>query len=904
MPDERVACPSCGTAVADHTAPTFHKPNVKSADSERVAKRAKSSSQSPTSYSSLDDARFVSGTMFAERYRIIGLLGRGGMGEVYRADDLKLGQPVALKFLPDHLSSDGTALMRFHREVRTARQVSHRNVCRVYDVGERDQHVYLSMEYIKGEELSSLLRRIDRLPSDKALEIARQICAGLAAAHERGVLHRDLKPSNVMIDEEGNARITDFGLAGLAEELREEAYSGTPAYMSPEQLEGKELTHRSDLYSLGLVLYELFTGKRAFEAKSVDELLRMRLAERTPVSLTSLVKDVDPVVERVIERCLERDPERRPASALSVAASLPGGDPLAAALAAGETPSPEMVAAAPKEGSLRPVVAAGLLAASLVSLALFVLLSGKVLLVRQVPMEKPPEVLADRAATIVKNLGYADKPVDTAYGYEEDRDYYDYVVKNDQSMTRWDHLQTGRPALLYFWYRQSPNHLEPHTHIQVQRSDPPPLALSGMTDVRLDTLGRLIELQVAPPQVDTAAANNATANAPDWSKLFTEAGLDINSFRETEPQWTPPVFADARRAWEGVFPEQTQTPLRIEAASYKGQPVYFSLVEPWRKPARMNTNPDNPRTKRVLTFVLVVLLVIILSGIWMAKRNLELGRGDRRGAFKLALFVFLMYMLMYMLSWLLGAYHVPTFYGEVWLFFLACSTGLFMAGLLWLLYIALEPYVRRRTPHRIISWNRVLAGGWRDPLVGRDILIGVILGIWMNLFTFIGEMVGRWLLIAPDLLPTHVETLRGVRSSAPLFIGWQPSISILHGLGFTFLLFLLGFILKTDLRAAIATWLLFLLVLLSGGGHPLMIAFSALLAAAYVFVAKQFGLLALAVAQFIFLMCEFYPYTTDFSLWYSGATIFALAIIIGTALYGFYTSLAGQPLFHEGILKE
>jgi serine/threonine-protein kinase len=149
--------------------------------------------------------------MVAERYRIVGLLGRGGMGEVYRADDLKLGQPVALKFLPEHLLSDGAALARFHREVRIARQVSHQNVCRVYDIGEVDGRHFLSMEFIKGEELALLLRRIGRLPSDKATDIVRQLCAGLAAAHNRGVLHRDLKPANVMIDENGNVRLTDFG---------------------------------------------------------------------------------------------------------------------------------------------------------------------------------------------------------------------------------------------------------------------------------------------------------------------------------------------------------------------------------------------------------------------------------------------------------------------------------------------------------------------------------------------------------------------------------------------------------------------------------------------------------------------------------------------------------------------
>ena len=173
---DAASCPACGTSVDDAATRRLESP------------RAPTSR--PSSFDSIDDARFVTGTMLAGRYRIVGLLGKGGMGEVYRADDLKLGQPVALKFLPDRLLNDGASLARFHREVRVARQVSHRNVCRVYDIGEIDGHHFLSMEYIKGEELSSLLRRIGRLPADKAIQIARQICAGLAAAPDVGVLHR------------------------------------------------------------------------------------------------------------------------------------------------------------------------------------------------------------------------------------------------------------------------------------------------------------------------------------------------------------------------------------------------------------------------------------------------------------------------------------------------------------------------------------------------------------------------------------------------------------------------------------------------------------------------------------------------------------------------------------------
>src|SRR5512142_1567727 len=163
-----------------------------------------------TPITDIDHGRFVPGVTLGGRYRIIGRIGRGGMGEVYRADDLRLSQPVALKFLPADLSQDAARLAQVHAEVRLARQVSHPNVCRVYDVGEEAGLTFLSMEYIDGEDLSSLLRRIGRLPQDKALDIAREVCAGLAASHERGVIHRDLKPANLMIDGQGHVRITDF----------------------------------------------------------------------------------------------------------------------------------------------------------------------------------------------------------------------------------------------------------------------------------------------------------------------------------------------------------------------------------------------------------------------------------------------------------------------------------------------------------------------------------------------------------------------------------------------------------------------------------------------------------------------------------------------------------------------
>ncbi len=362
-------------------------------------------------------ARFLPGTVVADRYRVVGLLGRGGMGEVYRADDLKLGQPVALKFLPAGLERDQARLNRFLGEVRMSLRVTHPNVCRVYDIGDVDGEHFISMEYVDGEDLASLVRRIGRLPQDKAVEMARQLCAGLHAAHEEGILHRDLKPANVMLDGRGRIKITDFGLAGLQESFKgADIGVGTPAYMAPEQISSREVTARSDIYALGLVLYELFTGKRAFSGRTPAELARAH-RDTPPTSPSSIITDLDATVESVILRCLEKDPLKRPPSALAVSAALPGGDPLAAALAAGETPSPEMVAEAGQNEGLNPMVAGACLTAFAIGLVLYLFTASRTQVTALTPLPNSPEVLVNEARELLARIGYELPPGDRTFGF-------------------------------------------------------------------------------------------------------------------------------------------------------------------------------------------------------------------------------------------------------------------------------------------------------------------------------------------------------------------------------------------------------------------------------------------------------------------------------------------------------
>src|SRR5687768_5658722 len=286
--------------------------------------------------------------------------------------------------------------------------------------------------------------------------------------------------------------------------------------MSPEQLSGGELTVKSDIYSLGLVIYEIFTGKKAFEAPTLPQLLNLRQGDTTPTSPSTLVQNLDPLVERTILRCIEKDPDKRPASALEVAASLPGGDPLAAALAAGETPSPEMVAAAPKEGLLKPAIAVSLLAGILLAIGAVVLLSEKTQLHRRVPLEKSPEALQERARTILTRFGYPDPPVDSTYGLNVDAQYLHYAQTKNPVLLR--ELSNSQPASIYFWYRQSPLYLIPRGHMSVRASrGEPPQTYPGMASVDLDPKGRLIEFLAVPPQSDKGAQPAAPF---DWAVLF------------------------------------------------------------------------------------------------------------------------------------------------------------------------------------------------------------------------------------------------------------------------------------------------------------------------------------------------------------------------------------------------
>ena len=870
-------CPACGVAV----------------ESEEFATQTVAVSTPRTSVgrvsSGTSHGRFAPGYMLGGRYRIVALLGKGGMGEVYRADDLSLEQPVALKFLPAAVSDSQEALARFRNEVRIARQVSHPNVCRMYDLGEADGCCFLSMEYVDGEDLGSLLRRIGRLPADKALEIARKLCAGLAAAHEKGVLHRDLKPANVMLDGRGQVLLTDFGLAGLAGQIEgAEVRNGTPAYMAPEQLSGQEVTARSDIYSLGMVLYEIFTGKMPFESNTLAGLMRAQ-QESQPASPSTLVRDLDPMVERVILRCLQPKPASRPGSALAVAAALPGGDPLAEALAAGETPSPEMVAAAGEGEGLSPTVAVSLLLAVLASIAAFAAISLRASALERMRPEYPPDVLAQKAKDTIQRLGFTAPVADDAHGFDWDGGFLDDVNGNSKPVD-WDRVLSQKPPLLMFWYRSSPEALtglEFHDDLLtpgiVRGDDPPPID-PGMLGVVLDSYGRLLYFKRVPPQ---RLAPGLAAARVDWSAFFAAAGVDMAQFQPTEPLWTEVTPSDARVAWIGTG----KRPLRLEGASLRGSPVYFEIIRPWKQPSGQDNGQSSTQESITFTILGAVVIVVCLGAALLARRNLAQQRGDRRGAFRLAFFFFCVQMLL----WVTRG-HLTASAGTFGMFLLALCTSVFYGVVIWTVYIALEPYVRRRWPQTLISWSSVLMGRLRDPVVGRDVLIGVAVACGVQLVFALVDVwkryLGNW---TPNL--DNSAVLEGARGTLATCFSAVPH-AIRETLFFFFLIFLLRVVLRNQWVAAGVFAAIFALANLNAAGHPILSAVTSfLIYSGLAFVVLRWGILAMAVSILVSKIIGSTPFTTHSSAWYFASGVCMLACVLALTAWAFRTAIGGQRLW-------
>ncbi|MGE5177791.1 MAG: serine/threonine-protein kinase [Bacteroidota bacterium] len=821
--------------------------------------------------------RFEPGTRLGSRYRVVGLLGRGGMGEVYRADDLELNHSVALKFLPERVARNPADLARLRQEVRVARQIAHPNVCRTYDIAEADGQVFVVMEYVDGEDLASVLRRLGRPTPDKGLEIARQLCLGLGAAHENGVLHRDLKPANIMIDGRGRVRITDFGLAGTPEEIAAEGgIAGTPGYMAPEQRQSGTATPQSDIYALGLVLYELFTGKRATDmipAPSPSSRPGSDSSVRTP---SSLVGDIDPVVERVILRCLERDPARRPQSAYAVYGALPGGDPLAAAVAAGETPSPELVANAGVEGSVRPLWA-GLVVA--LTIAGFVAAAWV-----QNPLYKgfglEPRVLSARADEILTQVTGKDHPRHTADGMR-------YAPPDTSRAAR-----AVTPPRQY-WRRWSPRPLDPlRFHSPLADLEDPIQAIPGSATMLLDMRGSLVALSAVPEeQRDTTAARRP---AP-WESVLRASGRDATAPAAPVPAGFVP-YADSAMAWQ-LAPDTV-----LAAASLRNQIVRVDTFARGRALGSLAiSTTDDPPGPALWIYIFLVTLIPMVGSILLAKRNLESSRTDMRGALVVGISTFAAYMLAHLFAMNVGEvglFHVLDLLSDDKPIGHALLHGVTM----FFFYLAIEPYVRRLWPSALVSWARLVAGKTRDPIIGRDVLAGAVVGTVFVVLRLSGQAIARGLgQGAPPTIPPVALTVLVNAPTILTAVFFFIAISLLETTSVFMLLVLFRFVLRKTWAAAIPVVLVITLssIDFSSKSPGPEIAMALLGNALAVVLALRFGYVAVLVASLLYSLGGALVWTGQFSSWIGPPAMFSWALLGLVLAYGFLTAVKGRTLFSD-----
>lgn len=829
-----------------------------------------------------EEGRFLPGVLVGGRYRILNLLGKGGMGEVYRATDLTLGQSVALKFLPASAASNPQLLERFHGEVRVARQVSHPNVCRVYDIGEAEGMPYISMEYVDGDDLGVLLQRIGRLPAEKAMEITRKLCAGLAAAHARGVIHRDLKPQNIMLNKRGEVLIMDFGLAAIADQLSgAEARNGTPAYMSPEQLKGIEVTAKSDIYSLGLIIYELFTGKKPFAASTVAELISAQEAT-TLTGMTTLAGDVDPAVEKVVRACLNPEASKRPASALSVAAALPGGDPLAAALAAGETPSPEMVAASGKGEGLG--LGWALLSLMVVLICTFAVpvLKQQLRAMNHAPLEFTPEVLEQKARDMAKEFGYPALPRDRFLRIIPRRSVVSYMngLPGPKKWEEW----LGMESPLLAFYRESPDWLIAGPQGLVGEENPPPLK-PGMVEMNLDAAGRLRSFAAVP--YFSPAKEPVRLDA-----VFRAAELAREGFEEVPATAVPRSIFDELHKYKGKHPKLPETEVLIEIGTYKGQLTHVEVSGAWQKAtAAAAAQPQSPLLLVRDYLGISVSVAGLIFAPLLARRNWKLGRADSRGALRIAMARFAFGML----SWAAMVHGVPS-WEMADLLVSAIASQLLQGAILWVLYLALEPALRSKWPHAIVTWNRLVAGNWSDSQVAAHVLIGCAAGC--SLWTFFA---------ARDLFAISSvglysggpgAMLYGVRSMlGGIFVRLTECLSL--GLIGFFFLFGARMLLRRDWLAALAGALFFPLIEASvvySSDRLAIYAMYFLVYAVMLLIMLRLGVVALMSTMFFLYLIGGSAMGTDLKTWYAPNGLVAIAILWFVAGWSFQRSLGGREL--------
>jgi hypothetical protein len=510
-----------------------------------------------------------------------------------------------------------------------------------------------------------------------------------------------------------------------------------------------------------------------------------------------------------------------------------------------------------------------------------VTLYQRVILLNRVPTPKPPAALEDRAKEALASLGFDPAAaMDTASGLGFSLDYARYIDAESTAPDRWAELRTVRPETVFLWYRTSPQILVPWgLEHQIGRGNPP-LTTAGMTLVVVDGNGRLSEFHAVP----NPRAADEPAPAVDWSTLFVAAGLQIDRFAPAKSRFLPSVYADERRAWEGPLPDRPSFTIRVEAAATAGRPVFFAIVGPWSESGRSVRPPPALFTRIVQGLASVIMPGLMVLGAVLARINITAGRGDRDGAFRVATFVFGSSLL----AWALGASHIPSPGVEIARIFAAAGDGLFDAGVLWVTYLGLEPYVRRHAPDSILGWSRLVAGHWRDPRVGVDMLVGVSAGLAMTLFYAVHNVLPPLAgFLEPMPLVPSESSMNGARY---VLSGIASEVTDAVVSGMLGVAGVVGFILllRSRVLAVLAATVVFTPVVINGmfpGNTPwLDIAIGAGIISIFILTIVRAGLLAAIAALFTHFVLLRAPITTDISSWHATAGLCHVGVILAAGL--------------------
>jgi hypothetical protein len=540
-------------------------------------------------------------------------------------------------------------------------------------------------------------------------------------------------------------------------------------------------------------------------------------------------------------------------------------------------------------------MAVACLVAALVGVSLVVALSPRTQAVQYLKYEKPSAVLVDTARTILQGLGYRDPVHDQAWGFST-TDYLRYIETVDNSPNRYENLRPGQPPGVTFWYRQSPVEMFSDSFLLGGRVQlrVPPITSPGMVGMMLDLKGRLHYLDAVPPRIrDT----EETRSKFDWDVALRFAGFDPAKLTPIEPSWVPPGYADNRAAWDGVYPDRPEIKVHVEAAAAYGRLVSFQIFEPWSPQTLAPPTAASGVSPIVIAGVLAMLLVAF-GAVVLVRRNVRLSRGDREGAGHVAATMGALVMV----AGLLTAHQSFGVNGTLATVLVLFARGTLVGLAAYTFYMALEPDVRRRAPETLVSWSRAIDGRLNDPLVGRDLLLGIAVGALLQLLTQGAHLAPAWFGHGPTLSTPPAGYDGTVGFVVATLIGRIVS-SVLIATALALVYLLLYLLIRRRRLTAVAFALVFFGAVAAAQGWTVSLVFAALAVGVIELTLVRLGLLTLVIALTVTGWLDQVPMTFDFSSLFSPSSYTVFGVIVAAALFGFRASIGGKGILGARLLE-